>query len=292
MKVLVTGSKGFIGSHLIAQLKERDIPFIEFQGDVTRPKDVLRNYHKGITDIIHLAALTFVPESWKSPEAYFDVNTIGTWNLLKFNRFYSRFIYISTAHIYGQQNEFPIKENASPNPLDPYSTSKLSAETLVRRYCEIKDCPYIILRPFNCYGVGQKAHFFIPRILENAILRRRITVYGKTSRDWTYVTDTVNAIIRVLESEKKNTVYNITSEEEWKIYDLAIFVSQLTGIGVKAIELKESDRPLDIIRLHGSSEKIRRELNWKPTISLDVGLRRVYMSKLKEFRLLRVGARG
>jgi len=273
MKILITGSTGFIGTNLVKYLF-KDYAVHEFRGDVTQLKDVQRELHYGFDVVIHLAALTFPPTSWEVPEAFFKVNTLGTLNLLKSYRLYKKFIYFSTSHIYGRQERFPITEDANPNPLDPYSVSKLAAEKLVRSWCEIHKIPYTIVRPFNQYGPYQKDCFLIPSLIKRGLTEGKIYIYGDNERDYLYVEDLCRAIDLILKNEIEG-IYNICSGKAYKISQIAKLVGKLLEVEEIEIRPLEKERPVDIPKLQGSYEKINKAIGWKPEIRLEEGLKRM-----------------
>jgi len=272
--LLVTGWSGFIGSHLVERLEEEGISYRKFVGDVRSEADVVRNL-RDVDGVIHLAALTYVPPSFHSPEAYFQTNTLGTWNFLRNWDMFKRFIYVSTSHVYGLQESFPITEEATPNPIDPYSLSKLAAEKLVWMKGVSENRDFVILRPFNNYGPGHARTYAIPTMTLQALREGRVTLRGDSERDFTYVSDTVGAMIRVVKAERlQHRIYNITSGHCYRMSQIAETICQLIGANPGHVEvLPKPNRPLDIPKLHGSAERIHK-LGWMPRVSLEEGLRR------------------
>jgi len=272
--LLVTGWSGFIGSHLVKRLKEEGLPYRKFVGDVRSEADVIRNL-RDVDTVIHLAALTYVPPSFHSPEAYFETNALGTWNFLRNWDMFERFIYVSTSHVYGLQDSFPISEDAIPNPIDPYSLSKLAAEKLVWMKGVSEGRDFAILRPFNNYGPGHSRTYVIPAMILQALGRGRVTLRGDSERDFTYVSDTVDAMMRVIKAGKlQYRIYNITSGHCYQLSEVAEIICELIGITSAPVEvLPKPNRPLDIPKLHGSAERIRK-LGWIPRVPFKEGLRK------------------
>jgi nucleoside-diphosphate-sugar epimerase len=271
MKILITGSTGFIGKNLVNYLKPK-YEIYEFKGDITNLKDVQKELHEGFDVVIHLAALTFPPASWEAPEAFFETNVFGPLNLLKSYRFYNKLIHISTSHIYGKQENFPITEEANPNPLEPYAVSKLAGERLVKAWCENYKIPFTILRPFNQFGPYQKEPFLIPTLIKRA-MKGKIYLYGNSERDYLYVENLCRAIELVLEKDVQG-IYNICSGEAYPIGYIAELVGEIFGINQIEIRPLEQERPVDIPKLLGSYEKFNKATGWEPEISLEEGIRR------------------
>jgi len=272
MKVLITGSTGFIGRNLVEYLKDE---IYEFRGDVTRLEDVQRNLHEGFDALVHLAALTFPPASWEAPEAFFNTNILGTLNILKSFRFYKRLIYISTSHIYGKQKTHTaITEEANPHPIEPYAVSKLAGERLVKAWCERYKIPFTIIRPFNQFGKYQKSPFLIPALIERGLRQKRIYIYGNNIRDYLYVENLCRAINIVLKKDIEG-IYNVCSGEPHNIFYIAEKIAKILKIK-DLVEIKplEQERPTDPPVIHGSYERFYKATGWKPKISLEEGLRR------------------
>jgi len=277
--ILVTGSTGFIGSHFCERLEKDGVPFKKFAGDVRNERDVVRNL-RGVDTVFHLAALAFVPPSFHSPESYLEVNTFGTLNFLKNWDMFSRMVYVSTSHTFGNVMTAlgidAITEDVLQMPVDPYSVSKLAAEKLVRIFGESQEQDYVILRPFNNFGPRHARTYVIPSMICQALEDKKITIYGDSFRDFTYVEDTIEAFVRIIKAEKlKHKMYNISSERCYRISEIAEKIWELVHGGKPVIEiLPKPNRPLDIPILHASAKRIREELGWEPKFTLEEGLKR------------------
>jgi nucleoside-diphosphate-sugar epimerase len=279
LRLLITGSSGFIGSHLCERLKTEDIPFKVFDGDICNERDVIRNL-RNVDTVFHLAALPYVPPSFHSPEPYFETNTLGTINFIKNWDMFDRMIYVSTSHTYGnimsKLGISEITEETPQSPIDPYSISKFAAERMVYVLGESGSKKYTILRPFNNYGPRHSKDYVIPKMVCQAITEDKITVNGDSMRDFTYVEDTVDAFIKILAASRLNyKVYNISSEKCYKISQIADYIFRLLDREPNVEVLEKSNRPLDIPLLHASSERIREELGWKPRFTLSEGLKKI-----------------
>jgi len=299
MNILMTGSTGFIGRHLLHRLQREGYFVDEFLDDLTIPSDVSRKLQRRYDVVIHLGALTFVPSSWDVPESYMEVNTMGTLNILKNHRMWDSLIHFSTSHVYGLQTKFPITEDSRPNPLDPYSVSKLAGEHLAHVYCMKYKKRLIILRPFNNFGEGQRETFLIPSLIKRACTNEPyipLEVRGNSMRDYLYVENTCDAVVKIVEKLSEDEsfgrvsmddytepIFNVCSGECLSTLEIAEKVNMLVN-GIQNVKLVESDRELDIPKLHGSYEKLSRVVGWSPRIDFDDGLRRTVNAYLKRWR--------
>lgn len=301
-KILVTGGAGFIGSHFIKlALKQNptleviNLDLLTYAGNLenlTELKDNPRyTFVKGdIRDnlltnktaaqceaIINFAAESHVDRSILGPEAFIQTNVVGTLNLLETARKLKipRFIQVSTDEVYGSLPESGSFSEATPlAPNSPYSASKASADLLCRSYYHTFNQDVIITRCSNNYGPNQFPEKLIPLMINNAQNNKALPVYGdgQNVRDWIYVEDHCQAILRVLYSGKAGEVYNIGSDNEWPNIQIVKKIIQLLGKSEVLIKYV-SDRPGHDRRYAINSNKIKTELNWQPTKSFENGLK-------------------
>ena len=297
-RVLVTGGSGFIGSHLVHRLlaegaevaviarynsvikNERlrdcwdDVLIIEAD---LRNRGALSAIQKFSPDVVfHLAAYNHVGESFLQVEECFDVNAKGTANLLDNCGEVEKFVYMSTSEVYGFQTEVPFVETMTPDPISPYSITKYAGELYCRMKQRIGTGPEIaILRPFNAYGPYQSAKAIIPELIINCLRGNPIrTTPGEQTREFNYVGDLVDGLIKAAEhSGKMEGVMNLASGEEVVIRDLVKKIADITetrsSLEIGALPY----RPTEIWRMYADSARARGILGWKPTVSLDEGLR-------------------
>lgn len=250
---LVTGAGGFLGSHFVDELsQDSDYQIRKFVGDIKDKGDVVRNL-RGCDTVVHFAALTYLPPSWDTPEAYFRVNTEGTLNFLKNSSMFRRFIYISTSHVYGNQPRTPIEITDTPLPNDPYSVSKRAAELLVRIYSERDGFDSLIIRPFNNFGPRQSSHFVVPTMCLQAIQKKKITLQSNTRREFIYCKDTARIVHLLLQAGATGLV-QIARGASYQIYDIAALIATYTQ--VDAIDVANAPRPNDIECLEGSRKSL------------------------------------
>jgi NAD dependent epimerase/dehydratase len=230
-KILVTGADGFIGSHLVEGLVRRGYNVRAFvlynsfnswgwldkvpgdiqaaievcAGDVRDPFGV-RAALKGCDAVLHLAALIAIPYSYQSPDTYIDTNVKGTLNVVQAARDLgtAKVVHTSTSEVYGTAQFVPITETHPVVGQSPYSASKIGADQIAFSFFSSFKTPVAILRPFNTYGPRQSARAVIPTIITQIATGSRCLKLGALhpTRDFSYVSDTVNAFIAALESDK------------------------------------------------------------------------------------------
>ncbi|MDO7975807.1 NAD-dependent 4,6-dehydratase LegB [Oceanotoga teriensis] len=302
MRVLVTGSEGFIGSHLTEYLVEKgyDVKgFVRYNSDNNwgwlenskYKKDIevytgdLRDFDsvydavKDVEAVFHLGALIAIPYSYLSPMAYIKTNVEGTYNILEAARKIGikRVVQTSTSEIYGTAQYVPIDEKHPYNPQSPYAASKASADHLALSYYRSFGTPVTIVRPFNTYGPRQSARAIIPTIISQILAGKKQIKLGNLNptRDLNYVKDTATGFLEVGLNEKTiGDVYNLGTGKEISIGDLAEKIIKLTGKKVEIITDSQRLRPekSEVERLLSNSDKSRNLTGWVPRYTLEEGL--------------------
>ena len=302
-KILVTGGCGFIGSHLVENLVKNNFEVIVFDrynisnnygwldnsiyskdiefilGDI-RDYDSVINAVSQSSSIIHLAALIGIPYSYISPLAYIKTNIEGTYNILeaaKNNRI-DQTIITSTSEIYGSAQYVPIDENHPMVGQSPYSASKIAAEQLSISYVKSFNLPVKIIRPFNVYGPRQSPRAVISSIISQLLNNSSNINLGNMlpTRDFTYVTDTCEAIKEVYNNDNFfGEIVNIGSGQEISINDLYNKINTILKSNKKLKLIKERIRPNDseVDRLLCDSSKLKKIVKWNTKISLEEGLK-------------------
>ena len=278
VRVLVTGSDGFLGRSLVVDSLEFDIvPFDIADGDVT-------SYDFGALQadhVVHLAARTSVEESWKTPAEYYHTNIMGTMNVLEYCRKSdASMTYIST-YTYGAPKYLPINELHPVSPHSVYNHSKLLAEDMCRFYSENFGVPVSVLRLFNLYGPGQGEWFIIPTIVRQAMESESIELMDlEPKRDYVYITDVVDAI-KLSVGKSGFNLYNVGSGKSVSVSDLCGIVQDCTGT-CKPVISKRITRKNEVMDVVADCTKIKTELGWMPKISLREGI----MSVIDSYREL------
>jgi dTDP-glucose 4,6-dehydratase len=303
-KILVTGSDGFIGSHLVEELVKKGYKVkafvyynsfnnwgwletlppeimenIEiFQGDIRDPNGVYEAM-KGVDAVFHLAALIAIPFSYHSPDTYVDTNIKGTLNVLQAARKLEskRVLVTSTSEVYGTAQYVPIDEKHPFQGQSPYSATKIGADRLAESFYRSFDLPVTIVRPFNTYGPRQSARAVIPTIITQLLAGKTEIKLGSLSptRDFNYVKDTANGFISIYESDKTiGEEINIATQKEISIGELANELIRQINPDAKIICDEERLRPekSEVNRLLGCNEKILRLTDWKPQVTIEEGL--------------------
>ena len=242
--------------------------------------------------VMHLAAESHVDRSIDGPAIFIDTNIIGTYNLLEAARKYwlqkgrpadFRFHHISTDEVYGSLGESGLFSETTPYaPNSPYSASKASSDHLVRAWHVTYDLPILISNCSNNYGPYHFPEKLIPVVIINAIENKPIPVYGKGEniRDWLYVEDHADALLTILEKGQPGRSYNIGGENEVRNIDLVKMICRILDQKRPAnaphanLITFVTDRPGHDLRYAIDPSRIRRELGWRPSVTLQEGLER------------------
>ncbi len=274
--ILVTGSAGFIGRALVSRFRgegHRVFAFDTEQGDITVEHSLDIFYNDGIEHVFHLAGKTFVPESWSDPFAFFNVNLMGTVNVLEFCRTTGAGLTYVSSYLYGEPSYLPIDEDHPLKSYNPYSQSKIIADQTSRFYALNYHIPVCIFRPFNAYGPGQSNRFLIPEIISK-VMDPSVAVVEvmdlKPRRDYIYIDDLVDALD--LSIGKPHGIYNIGSGTSYSVEDIIKIVMQFSGI-TKPYHAKAMTRPNEIYDLYADIRKAGEDLNWSPKTSFEAGIR-------------------
>ena len=292
MKVVVTGGRGFIGSHFVERVLEMgwrvvDIDKMGYASHSTLPWDNHENYtliKEDISKIKHLpscdiiinfAAESHVDNSIRDTSPFMQSNIFGVYNLLEIVRGkpeYNRplFVQISTDEVYGDKAEGSFVETDKLTPSNPYSATKASAEMLVLSYHRTYGLDYLITRSANNYGERQYEEKLIPKIISSLKENKKIPVHGDGTyiRDWTYVKDNVDGIIHLLKNNIKNDTYNVAAENHMQNLEVIDIVLEWHGKDRNEIEFVENRWGQDL-RYSVSAEKLRN-LGWQPKYIKDI----------------------
>ncbi len=302
MKIVITGGAGFIGSNLarllvansykvrifdnlstgkIDNLKEviEDIEFV--LGDIA-DTNMLKKVLKGIDYVVHLAAITSVQRSLEEPDLTYKVNFEGTKQLLEFSEKFSvkKFIFASSCAIYGNPRILPISEDHEPSPLSPYAESKLSGEKICIEHLK-RGLDIVILRFFNVYGPKQDSNSpysdVISRFIKRILNGEPPIIYGDgdQTRDFVYVDDVLSVIEKTLLSKKtENRIFNIGSGKRYSVNQIFRILKELSGFEGEP-EYKEARRG-EIRHTIANISRAEKEIDWKPRISIEEGLKRTF----------------
>ncbi len=271
-KILVTGANGFVGKMLCKALKQANHDVIELQsiaGDIT--KAMTWENIPATEILIHLAAKTFVPDSWKDPALFMQTNAQGTLLALEYCKKHgARMVFISS-YLYGNPEILPIPETAKIYTPNPYALSKKTAEDYCRFYADTFDVRSVIIRPFNLYGYGQSDNFLIPEIILQVLNGDKVQVKDlEPKRDYIYIDDFIDAIMRCIEIEKFE-IFNIGSGESYSVAELIQMVQSICGTQLPVISSGEK-RPAEIMNTIADISKAKELLHWSPSTSMFQGI--------------------
>ena len=280
MKILLTGASGFVGKHFQDLLPCH--PLLDNRGNPLNllDKPALETAIASIRPeaVVHLAAISSVVESFHSPEETFQVNVIGTLNLLRVlesTNFSGCFIFVGSGEVYGNvsPDDLPLKEDMILKPINPYAASKASAEALAYQWSQTGKFEIVLTRPFHHTGPGQNDNFVVSDFARQMVAikkgRHEPTIsVGNTNDtlDFTDVRDVSRAYSLLLEKGKNGEVYNICSGVERSIGGILVELLNLTKVKAEIIHKSGGLRLSDQLRLAGSFEKLHRETGWSPQI--------------------------
>ena len=307
-KVIVTGGLGFIGSNLIDLLIKKNFfvinidkatyssshynvkefknskkyKFVKLDIKNKKLKDIFIKYKPD--GIFNLAAETHVDRSIDNPDSFIQSNIVGVYNLLEsFKKFSksnkSKLIHISTDEVYGDILSGRSSEEYPYKPSSPYAASKAASDHLVSSYVRTYNLNAVVTNCSNNYGPRQHPEKLIPKLIYNILNNRPLPIYGKgtNSREWIYVTDHCEALIKVFLKGKKGHFYNIGSNKNLNNLEvtkkLLEEAKNLISLG-KKVQIKfVKDRPGHDVRYALNSNKIKSELEWLPKTNFSKGIK-------------------
>jgi UDP-glucose 4-epimerase len=301
VRVLVTGAAGFIGSHLCRRLvaEGHDVVGLDdlSEGDVANLADVpearlvetdlrdaraVEDAARGCDAILHHAARKSVPRSVREPEAFVEVNVRGTLNVLLAAREKpATVVFASSSSVYGDQQVFPLREDAEPRPRSPYAATKLAGEALFRSWWHSYAVPTVVLRYFNVYGPWQdpasEYAAVIPRFTIACLTGGTPIVYGdgEQGRDFTYIDDVVDANLLAIRASERafGRVLNAgAGRPPTTINELLRLVAASAGASPEPVH--EPPREGDIRRSEADISLARELIGYEPKVAIDDGIRR------------------
>ncbi|WP_159900236.1 NAD-dependent epimerase/dehydratase family protein [Salinirussus salinus] len=294
--ILVTGGAGFIGSHLVRQLTDAGANVLVadncFSGtpslvpagarletvDIRDEEfaDLIRAFEP--TDVVHLAALHYIPYCNANPEEAFQVNTMGTRKLVSAARDLpglDTMVFASSAAVYPPRKG-PNSEASETGPMDIYGETKLVGEDLMRLFHRETGVPTVTARLFNVYGPSETNEHLVPAVLEQVRRGNREIELGNLTpkRDFVHVSDVARALRTLLaEFEGGYGTYNVGTGTEWSVREVVEQTSEALGEEIEVVQdedrVRESDRP----HLQADISRIRADFGWEPEVEFVAGLR-------------------
>jgi len=317
-KVIVTGGAGFIGSNLVKYLLKKKYFVINidklsysanpynlknlyknknytfFKVDLNNKKKIVKILKKYKPEgIFNLAAETHVDRSIDKPENFIFSNILGTYNLLEAIVSYKKkikLIHVSTDEVYGDLIKGRSDEKFPYNPSSPYSSSKASADHLIKAYVRTYKIQAIVTNCCNNYGPNQFPEKLIPKLIYNIINNKPLPIYGRgeNSREWIHVQDHCEALLKIFFKGKIGESYNIGSNQNIRNIDIvkkliAILKNKSISVGNKVKIKFVKDRPGHDFRYALDSRKIQRKLKWNAKINLEKGLESTFQWYLDNY---------
>jgi UDP-glucose 4-epimerase len=273
MRIIVTGSSGFIGKHLVCRLLEIGHTVIEI--DKTEGHDLtdMRCLHniESVDIIFHLAARVFVPDSYKYPREFYYDNVVSTLNILDHAKLHGSKVIYQSSYMYGPPQYLPIDEEHPIFAYNPYANSKLISEELCKGYHRDFGLRVAILRPFNVYGPGQNINFLIPQIIKGARDGKITLMDPNPRRDLLYVDDMVDALISLIDYQDSFGVFNVGYGESYSVKEIAEIVIEISGKQV-SLNFSEQKRASEVNDLICNNHRLLVETGWYPRTPLKKGL--------------------
>lgn len=290
-KIVVTGVNGFVGKHLVRELKTNNLAVIGIDRAPEPQKeiaDLLDEYFSAdlsslwpetgeVTAVIHLAGLAAVGPSFDDPQSYIEVNSAITTNMAEYYLKHDekpRLLVISSGAIYEPKQAMPLTEDSAVGYTSPYAVSKVLVENQCAYY-RSRGLECIVARPFNHIGPGQRPGFLLPDLyeqLKSAESGGAISVGNlKTKRDYTDVRDVVKAYrMLATASELKNHTYNVCSGVSHSGEEILQLVEEVAEISEISVEVDKSKvRPNDPQDITGDNSRLKQDTGWQPSIKLE-----------------------
>lgn len=272
-RILVTGASGFVGQRLVRALTAQGDSVI---GHSVEDGHIARStFEPGASHVFHLAGCTFVPASYQKPFEYYEVNFLGTVNVLEYCRRNNASITFISSYVYGHPKTLPIAEDHPLEAVNPYGHTKLLGEDVCRFYEKCFGVPVTVVRPFNLYGSGQADHFLIPLLVQQVVSAdiAEISVADlRPRRDFLHVDDLIDLLLRV--GQRKTGTYNAGSGVSYSIGEIIDILNSMTG-RAKPVRDRGERRPNEIMDVVADIRRARADLDWQPSISLTDGLRQM-----------------
>jgi UDP-glucuronate 4-epimerase len=315
MKILLTGSAGFIGSHLSEALLKRGDnvvgvdSFDPYYDRAIKEKNIsgLKNYgnfnffemdlrdkgtskallEEGFDVVVHLAGRGGVRRSIIEPEAYVDLNYVATLRLLESMKEtkVNRIVFASTSSIYGDRSKIPFKEDEQADwPISPYSATKKACEAMLYTYHHLYNFDVFALRFFTVYGPRQRPDMAIYKLVKSIVNEETFERYGdgKTERDYTFIDDIVNGVVKAADRVKGYEIINIGGSRTVELQRLISLTEEI--IGKKAVIIEKPIPEGDVFRTYADVSKAGKLIDFSPKVKIEEGLKKFVEWYLKEYQ--------
>lgn len=276
MKIAVTGASGFIGralmntksdEHQFLELNLRRLHESDDSHDSTKPEH-----------IIHLAGKTFVPDSWKNPREFYEVNLMGTQHVLDYCVKTGASLTYVSSYVYGTPSYLPINENHPVFPNTPYNHSKWMGELMCEFYSTNFKVDVVVLRPFNIYGCHQSPSFLIPTILNQLKQSNQISLQSLLPRrDYLFIDDFISALLSTT-GFKGFGRFNVGFGSSISVAEIVEVLIQVSGKQHVQVTSEEIHRENEVMDVVADISAIRQTFGWSPKISIKEGLNKMWLN--------------
>ncbi len=275
--IMVTGASGFVGKILCRKLAESGHTVAEL--DIVNGVNIGDYSHlQGLPKFdvaIHLAARSFVPDSYKYPRDFYETNFMGTLNILELCRVNEAKMIYASSYVFGAPQYFPINEEHPITGFNPYAQSKIFGEELCAAYARDFKLKSVILRPFNIYGPGQNENFLLPMIIKQSKTGNIALKDPRPKRDLVYLDDMIDAYCAAVRYEPKGCeIFNIGYGKSYSISELVEIVRTESGKDI-SVEFSNETRPNEILDTVADISKAEKYLKWKPKVTIYEGIKRM-----------------
>lgn len=283
--VVVTGASGFLGAHLTQLLTQNlfhVIPVTRKTGYDVLEFEKLSSLPK-FDCLVHLAAQTFVPDSYKNTSSFYKTNINGTLNCLELCKINNAQMVFASSYVYGSPKYLPVDEKHAVDLWNPYAASKIIGEQLCQSYSKEFNLPVDILRIFNMYGPNQNPVFVIPKIIDGVLKGKLDLENGTAKRDFVFVDDVCDAVIRCITSHSNSAgsninIYNVGFGKSYSVNEVIALTEKITGKKAE-ITFSSEKRKNEVHDVVADISKIKAELGWQAKFTLEDGLKKMLKSK-------------
>lgn len=278
--VLVTGASGFIGRPLSERLEQAGCAVIrhsDTDGDIAScPLP-----GSGVNHVYHLAARTFVPDSWSDPLPFYATNVLGTVNVAEFCRRHGASLTMMSSYVYGRPRFLPISEEHPVAAFNPYGHTKLLAEEVCQHYARQFGIQVTVIRPFNVYGPGQAESFLVPTLLRQVLNpeAREVSIADdRPRRDYLFIDDLLDLLLRTMNPHGCDA-FNAGSGSSVNPRELAELMLRAAGLE-KPVVSRGEVRADEVLETVADIGKAKRIFGWEPRVSLVEGIGRIVQARL------------
>jgi len=273
-KIAITGSGGFIGTHLVPYLIELGYEVVE----ISRTKDYDISNWESVKEIpkcdvlIHLAAKTFVPFSFENPRAFYAINQNSTINAFELARLWDAKVILMSSYFYGPPQYLPVDEAHPLNPHNPYAQTKLLSEIVAKGYCRDFNMNCIALRLFNIYGPSQDDSFLLPTILKQAKKGDIVLKDPRPKRDFIHINDVVAAIALAVNYQAQGMeIFNLGSGTSYSVEEVVAIFQTIANNNCK-VDYTNEYRNGEVLDSLANIDKIKSKLGWIPKVTIEEGI--------------------